>query len=670
MAFSLNDYSGIEKIGEGGMGKVYRATQISLNRSVVIKEINADLLKDAALIQRFENEAKSAASLDHDNIIRVYDFGEYQGFFYISMEYIDGPNLEQILSWKPFPKEIGLMIVLHALKGLNFAHKQGIAHGDVKPDNILVSTTGRVKLTDFGISYINAQSGTLPTGGVVFLTPAYMPPEQAAEVEGQNSDDEITLETIPAALRSGLNTEIEEPDIRRDIWSAGVLLYRVLCNRLPFSGENVSELAQSIGYAKETNVLQIVPSLPEDIAEGISACLIKEPQNRLSTLEPLVESIQNFLFDIGFRDIEKEIGKYLADQSTATAELEKLLISYHIRKGENNLGLGNELKSVAHFEEAEKINTDNKAASIIEDAAVPSPAQNAKTIRIPVVNQLGPTPHKKHTPFKTMAQIVAILCIAFLGAAGSFAAVRKILQSNNKFSPSLLLAWVYQKATPLSPLRSSPTALADSPAENGHGAAPSLAVDPPPVSGADPPSVSVDSTPRPQDTAKKENVKKARNTGPGAGRPVKKPSESQTGTLKISVTPFPARVYVDGDENISFEKLTRGVLLNPGSHVVTALADGYEPYQDGITIEKDSIKTVSIDLKPLGETSSILDISCYPQSSIYVDGIARGFTPKTIMLSAGKHFLILLRDGYESYSEPVQVTTEKPTNLQIQLEKQ
>ncbi|MGA2506449.1 MAG: serine/threonine-protein kinase [Chitinispirillaceae bacterium] len=670
MAFSLKDYSGIEKIGQGGMGMVYRATQISLNRSVVIKEIGPDLLKDASLIQRFENEAKSAASLDHDNIIRVYDFGEDNGSFYISMEYIDGPNLEQLLSWEPFPKEIGLMIVLHALKGLNFAHKQGIAHGDVKPDNILVSTTGRVKLTDFGISYINAHSGTLPAKGIVFLTPAYMPPEQAAEVEGQDSDDEITSETIPASLRPRLNTEIEEPDIRRDIWSAGVLLYRVLCDRLPFSGENVSQLAQSIGYEKETNLLQIVPSLPEDIAEGISACLIKEPQNRLSTLEPIIESIQNYLFDMGFRDIEKEIEKYLIDRFAATAELEKVLISYHIRKGENNLGLGNELKSAAHFEEAEKINANDKAASTMEDPAVPSPALNAKTIRIPVVNQRRPAPHKKNKLFKTLAQVVAILLITFLGGVGSFAAVRKILQSSTTFSPSLLLAWVHQKAAQLSPVRSPPTGIADSPAESGHTAVPSLAVDPPPVSVADPPSVSVDSTPRPQDTAVKESPKKNKNTGPGTGQPVKKPSAPQTGTLKISVTPFPAKVYVDGDENISFEKLTRGVRLNPGPHVVTALADGYEPYQDGVMIEKDSIKTVSIDLKPLGKTSSILDIYCYPQSSIYVDGISRGFTPKTIMLSAGKHFLILQRNGYESYSEPVQVTTEKPTNLQIQLEKQ
>ena len=341
------------------------------------------MLKDAALIQRFENEAKSAASLDHDNIIRVYDFGEDNGSFYISMEYIDGPNLEQLLSWTPFPKEIGLMVVFHALKGLHYAHGQGIAHGDVKPDNILISKTGRVKLTDFGISYVNAQSENLPAEGVVFLTPAYMPPEQAAEVEGQNSDDDISSETIPAALRSGQNTEIEKPDIRRDIWSAGVLLYRVLCERLPFSGENVSELAQSIGHAKETNILQIVPALPEDLAESISACLIKEPQNRLSTLEPLIESIQNFLFDIGFRDIEKEIEKYLIDRFTATAELEKLLISYHIRKGEENLGLGNELKSAAHFEEAEKINAYSKGESIKEDAVRPSPAPGHKDRKDP-----------------------------------------------------------------------------------------------------------------------------------------------------------------------------------------------------------------------------------------------------------------------------------------------
>jgi hypothetical protein len=144
----------------------------------------------------------------------------------------------------------------------------------------------------------------------------------------------------------------------------------------------------------------------------------------------------------------------------------------------------------------------------------------------------------------------------------------------------------------------------------------------------------------------------------------------KTGTLKIAVVPFPAKVYVDGDENTSSEKLKRGVRLPAGVHVIAAAAEGYESYLDLVTIVKDSVINFQIELKLLGKTGSILDVSCYPQSTIYVDGIARGRTPKTVSLSEGRHFVILHRDGYEPFSQSVEVLPENPVQLQIRLEKQ
>ncbi|HMD67893.1 MAG TPA: protein kinase, partial [Chitinivibrionales bacterium] len=128
MAFSLRDFVDIKKIAEGGMGNVFVATQVSLGRKVVIKEMSLSTHKDAKLIRRFENEAKSAAALDHENIIQVFDFGADNGSFYISMEYLDGWDLEKIMHWDPFPKEIGIMILVKALKGLEYAHQQGTVH--------------------------------------------------------------------------------------------------------------------------------------------------------------------------------------------------------------------------------------------------------------------------------------------------------------------------------------------------------------------------------------------------------------------------------------------------------------------------------------------------------------------------------------------------------------
>jgi serine/threonine protein kinase len=658
MAFSLQDYSGFKKIGEGGMGKVFLATQISLDRKVVIKEIAADLLKNPALVQRFENEAKLAASLEHDNIIRVYDFGADSGFFYIAMEYIDGPNLEHLLTTQGFPKEVGLMVVLQALKGLSYAHQHGIAHGDVKPDNILISKTGKVKLTDFGLSYLNAQTADFPIADMVFLTPAYMPPEQAKEIEAQHLDKEDFYETIPAfaqprIVASLIETDSEQQNMRKDIWSVGVMLYRILSGTFPFSGENISRLAHSIEHENLTPIRKFVPYLPEKLEEYIDRCLRKEPGDRLLTLDSLIEPLENLFFDIGIRDIEKQIGKYLAEGAAAVVELEKLLSGYHIRLSEEYLAGGDAFKSDIHFKEAEKANPSAGRAPANGRPGKALPSRTSITQSVPVVKIRNSSKTGKSGVFTAFARNSAIMLIALLGAAGLFAIV-KINSAEGGGAESVKGAAETLRDT----VRQQ-----QAPAETASPSADSL-------HPADYPlPLSEDTAHRLQEIARLEYMRKNRSILSSSGL-TSRTASVQTGTLKIAAVPFPARVYVDGNENTSPEKLNRGVLLPAGVHVIAAAAEGYESYLDLITIVKDSVINFQIELKPLGKTSSILDVSCYPQSTIYVDGIARGRTPKTVSLSEGKHFVILHRDGYESFSQAVEVLPEKPVQLQIRLEKQ
>jgi serine/threonine protein kinase len=658
MAFSLNDYSGVHKIGEGGMGKVYLATQIALERRVVIKEIAADLRRDPALVQRFENEAKLAASLEHDNIIRVYDFGEDSGFFYIAMEYVDGPDLEQLLSEERLPREIGLMAVLHALKGLHFAHIHGIAHGDVKPDNILVSRTGRVKITDFGLSYLNARAAGFPAAGTVFLTPAYMPPEQAKEIQGQEIAEESFVETIPAFQRetmiappNGMETAVWE--IRRDIWSVGVMLYRVLSGRFPFSGGNISLLAQSIENESAPPIRQIVPYLPENLEACIDACLKKEPWARPATLAPLIDSLENFFFDIGIRDTEKEIGKFFADGPAAVAGLEKLMAGYHIRVSEEYLAGGDVFKSDVHFMEAEKNiapDKNNRANGGTGKPAKPAPGRGSKTQRVPVISKKvlqRRAPTAKSKVLTAMMEIVAVLFLASFGATGSFVLVRKILERTHPLPRPAVAAVVHHDTALPGTMPPADTHVVVEKAD-----------DPPPL-------LSADTAHKLQDIAKMEYMEKNRSSRPGHGK-----TAAQSGTLKIAVVPFPATVYLDGDERRSLEKLARGVRMSAGAHIIAAVADGFEPYFDWITVVKDSVTAVQIELKPLGKTGSMLDVSCYPQSTIYVDGITRGLTPKTVSLSEGPHLVMLHRDGYEPYSQSVTVAPGKPVTVQVRLEKE
>src|SRR5271157_1031120 len=150
MALILKDFTEIKELGKGGMGEVFTATQVSQKRKVVLKKMAQSWFANRNQLEQFEHEAKLAASLDHDNIIQIYDFGKENGEEYFAMEYIDGSDMEKLFDQKPFPREIGLMIALQALKGLNHAHQKGLIHGDFKPNNILVSKAGKVKITDFG----------------------------------------------------------------------------------------------------------------------------------------------------------------------------------------------------------------------------------------------------------------------------------------------------------------------------------------------------------------------------------------------------------------------------------------------------------------------------------------------------------------------------------------
>src|SRR5271157_6457845 len=178
MAFSLNDFTTIKKMSDGAMGTVYTAVHKVSKRKVVIKELASGLMAGDSLIKRLADEARAAAALDHENIVHVFDSGEERGAFYVAMEYVDGWDFEHLLQQpQPMPLAIGAMIVLQALKGLFHAHSRGVVHCDVKPGNILISRTGRVKVVDFGFAFTGTHSRERIDPTKVYVTPAYVPPE-------------------------------------------------------------------------------------------------------------------------------------------------------------------------------------------------------------------------------------------------------------------------------------------------------------------------------------------------------------------------------------------------------------------------------------------------------------------------------------------------------------
>lgn len=174
----------LQNLGAGGMGTVYKAQDPQLGRFVALKILSKELSSDPAFVERFKREAQALARLNHPGIVQVYGFGEQDGHWYLTMEYVDGANLRQILQRGKLSPEQALQIVPQVCEALEYAHRNGVVHRDIKPENILLTREGRVKLADFGIAKLARDSVARTATGWVLGTPHYMAPEQVENPRG------------------------------------------------------------------------------------------------------------------------------------------------------------------------------------------------------------------------------------------------------------------------------------------------------------------------------------------------------------------------------------------------------------------------------------------------------------------------------------------------------
>ena len=263
----LGHYDILDKLGEGGMGEVYRARDTRLNRDVAIKVISARVIGDAERVSRFRREAELLASLNHPNVAHVYGVELSDAGPALVMELVDGRSLDRLTAGQPMPVADAIAIARQIAAALEAAHERAIVHRDLKPANVMVSGTGAVKVLDFGLAKAVgpentagsdvANSPTLTaaaTGiGVILGTAAYMSPEQA---KGRLVDR------------------------RADIWAFGVLLFELLAGRRPFDGDSVSEVLASI-IRDEPRWDALPPDLPPAVRRLLRRCLDKDPTRRL-----------------------------------------------------------------------------------------------------------------------------------------------------------------------------------------------------------------------------------------------------------------------------------------------------------------------------------------------------------------------------------------------------
>ncbi len=263
------EYQICNTLATGGTAVLYKAIQTSLDRPVVVKKLHAHLISDPNFTRRFELEAKSAASLDHENIVRIIDFGSAEGSYYIVMEYIDGPSLKDILaSRRIIGEELTLLIAHEICMGLDHAHQHGIIHRDIKPANIMITREGQVKITDFGLAKLH-QSQTQETVASTLLgTPLYMSPEQAI---GNSIDG------------------------RSDLFSLGTICYEAMTGTQPFLGDNYAVVIQNIINGSVPPPSRIRKDVSPAAEAIVMKALHREPGKRFRSALEMACAIESIL---------------------------------------------------------------------------------------------------------------------------------------------------------------------------------------------------------------------------------------------------------------------------------------------------------------------------------------------------------------------------------------
>jgi serine/threonine protein kinase/tetratricopeptide (TPR) repeat protein len=297
---TLRNYRITDKLGVGGQGAVYKATDIKLGRPVVIKVIPPELSSKEANLKRFEREARLASSLDHPNICTIFDLDEVDGVHFIAMQFVEGKNVRQLVAGRPLELKTALLIGLQVADALAAAHRRGIIHRDIKSGNVMVTSSGQVKVLDFGLAKLIDQSEAATSGlhrteltevGIPYGTATYAAPEQARG---------------------------DRVDKRADIFSLGVLLYEMLTGTWPFRGKTTIDVRHAVLHDPARPIAELRSSpIPPRLQQIVDKALAKEPRDRFQNMDDFRTELRQVLLEVdaaasGYQGVTPEPPRHLS----------------------------------------------------------------------------------------------------------------------------------------------------------------------------------------------------------------------------------------------------------------------------------------------------------------------------------------------------------------------
>jgi serine/threonine protein kinase len=324
----FGSYRILSPLGSGGMGDVYYARDEKLGRVVAIKVLRPGLASDPARLMRFEQEARTASTLNHPNIVTIYEIGEHQGMRYIAMEHVEGSTLRELLASGSLPPPKLLDLAKQIAEGLAKAHAAGIVHRDLKPENVMLSRDGYVKILDFGLAKLlpdpspaDSEAATRvrfeTEEGVIVGTVAYMSPEQA----------------------KGLPL-----DFRSDQFSFGTILYELATGKRPFEGVSTAETRRAIIGEEPEPVASRSPAVPPQLARILERCLAKDPQNRYDSTRDLAREILAEATAVPRRPAARTRWRAGAGLAAVLAILVTGIYAFRTHEGRDRLGGASGLK--------------------------------------------------------------------------------------------------------------------------------------------------------------------------------------------------------------------------------------------------------------------------------------------------------------------------------------